>query len=546
MLENDRQRIAKWRAKHFTPLDIDKHQHELKTLFETVRHARNLSPVQLNALIIRLIHDSENTVTQDKIMTAYRDMTARGMIEFDQHVFNRLRLKPIRTSSGVAPLTVLTAAYPCPGKCIFCPDIKGFPKSYLPLEPGVQRASQNKFDPFTQVTTRLESFATNGHPTDKIELLVLGGTWSAYPPHYQEKFVRRLFDALNGVESATLEEAQRRNENAEHRAVGLVLETRPDYITLDEVRRLRWLGATKVQLGIQSLDDRILALNQRGETTVEQKRAIRLLRLAGFKLHLHWMPNLLGATPESDHADFAKLWSDPAYRPDELKIYPCSLIEGTELYSIWQRGEYRPYADEELTNLLVDCKRIVPRYCRLNRVIRDIPSTYIAAGSKRSDLRLAAQRAMKERGLKCNCIRCREVRHEKISPDELRLDVLSYDTDATREHFLSFVTPRDQLAGFLRLSLPSPKTPRDEMLDELRDGAIIREVHIYGAALEIGSEQTGAAQHAGLGARLIECASQIARDAEFKRIAVISAIGTREYYRKHGFELGELYMAKSL
>ncbi|MBI5304659.1 MAG: tRNA uridine(34) 5-carboxymethylaminomethyl modification radical SAM/GNAT enzyme Elp3 [Chloroflexi bacterium] len=545
-MDENRTRLAKWRAKHLTPLDIDKHQHALATLFDTVQRARALSPAQLNALIIRLIHDGATTVTQDKIITAYREMTTRGIIEFDQHVLNRLRLKPIRTSSGVAPLTVLTAAYPCPGKCIFCPDVKGFPKSYLPLEPGVQRAAQNKFDPFTQVTSRLESFETNGHATDKIELLVLGGTWSAYPPHYQEKFVRRLFDALNGVESATLEEAQRRNENAEHRAVGLVLETRPDYITLDEVRRLRWLGATKVQLGIQSLDDNILALNQRGETTTEQKRAIRLLRLAGFKLHLHWMPNLLGATPESDRADFARLWNDPAYRPDELKIYPCSLIEGTELYPIWERGEYRPYTDDELTELLVDCKRIVPRYCRLNRVIRDIPASYIAAGSKRSDLRLAAQRALKERGLHCECIRCREVRHEKISPDELRLDTLTYDTDTTREYFSSYVSARDKLAGFLRLSLPSPHAARDEILDELRDCAIIREAHVYGPALEIGVERAGAAQHTGLGARLIEHAEQIARDAGFKRLAVISAIGTREYYRKHGFELGELYMAKSL
>jgi len=358
--------------------------------------------------------------------------------------------------------------------------------------------------------------------------------------------VRRLFDALNGIESETLEEAQRRNETADHRAVGLVLETRPDYITLDEVRRLRWLGATKVQLGIQSLDDKILALNQRGETTTEQKRAIRLLRLAGFKLHLHWMPNLLGATPASDRADFARLWSDPAYRPDELKIYPCSLLEGTALYDIWQRGDYRPYTDDELTELLVDCKRIVPRYCRLNRVIRDIPATYVVAGSKRSDLRLSAQRAMKERGLRCNCIRCREVRHEKIAPDALRLDVFAYDTDAAREFFLSLVTPHDKLAGFLRLSLPASNLAREEMLDELRDCAIIREVHVYGTALEIGAEDAGAAQHAGLGTRLLAHAEQLARDAGFQRLAVISAIGTREYYRKHGFTLGELYMAKNL
>ncbi|MBI5650252.1 MAG: tRNA uridine(34) 5-carboxymethylaminomethyl modification radical SAM/GNAT enzyme Elp3 [Chloroflexi bacterium] len=540
------ERVARWQKKHLTPLDIDMHRDELLALFDAVRAARDLSSSKLNSLIMRLVHDDVVHVTQDKIVAAYRAMTARDILPFEREVLNRLRLKPVRTSSGVAPLTVLTAAAPCPGKCIFCPEVSGYPKSYLPLEPGVQRAAQHRFDPFKQVRARLQSFENNGHATDKIELLVLGGTWSAYAPNYQERFVRRMFDALNGVESESLELAQQCNETAEHRAVGLTLETRPDHITLDEVKRLRWLGATKIQLGIQSLDDHILELNRRGETTADQKRAIRLLRLAGFKLHLHWMPNLLGATPESDRTDFARLWNDPAYRPDELKIYPCGLIEGTELFTRWQAGDYRPYRDDELTELIVDCKRTVPPYCRLNRVIRDIPANYIAAGSTRSDLRLAAQRVLRERGIACQCIRCREVRHEKIAPDELRLDSLAYETDATTEHFLSFVTSRNQLAAFLRLSLPSPHASRDEMLDELRDCAIIREVHVYGNALEIGSDSDGAAQHSGLGARLIEHAIRIARDAGFKRIAVISAIGTRAYYRKHGFELDELYMTRSV
>lgn len=536
------ERVARWQKKHAPPLDVEQHRSELIALFNAVRDARDLSSSKLNALMLRLVRDDAVHVTQDKIVAAYRAMTARGIISFDRAVLNRLRLKPVRTSSGVAPLTVLTAAAPCPGKCIFCPEVSGYPKSYLPLEPGVQRAAQHRFDPFNQVRARLQSFENNGHATDKIELLVLGGTWSAYTPNYQERFVRRLFDALNGEESASLERAQQKNETAAHRAVGLTLETRPDHITLAEVKRLRWLGATKIQLGIQSLDDQILELNRRGETTVDQKRAIRLLRLAGFKLHLHWMPNLLGATPASDRADFARLWNDPAYRPDELKIYPCGLIEGTELFARWQAGEYHPYRDDELTELIVDCKSRVPPYCRLNRVIRDIPANYIAAGCTRSDLRLAAQRAMRERGIACQCIRCREVRHEKIAPDDLRLDARAYETDATTEHFLSFVTPRNQLAAFLRLSLPSPRASRDEILDEVRDCAMIREVHVYGNALEIGSESDGAAQHSGLGSRLIEHAIQIARDAGFKRLAVIAAIGTREYYRKHGFALGELYM----
>ncbi|MCI0478582.1 MAG: tRNA uridine(34) 5-carboxymethylaminomethyl modification radical SAM/GNAT enzyme Elp3, partial [Anaerolineales bacterium] len=397
-----------------------------------------------------------------------------------------------------------------------------------------------------QTAARIKTLETIGHATDKIELLILGGSWSAYPRDYQEWFVQRCLDAMNERASSSLVGAQRTNETAAHRNIGMVMETRPDLITLDEVRRLRWLGATKVQMGAQSLDDKILEANCRGHTVADTRRAMRLLRLAGFKLHLHWMPNLFGATPETDRADFARLWDDLALRPDELKIYPCSLIEGTELYARWQRGEYRPYADAELVDLLVACKRIVPPYCRINRVVRDIPASYIVAGNTTSDLRLVVQRALKQRGAQCQCIRCREVRGEKISAEELRLDLLTYQTDATTERFVSFATPRNRLAGFLRLSLPSPDAPRDEILDEVRGAAMIREVHIYGRALEIGADSSGDAQHTGLGTRLIARAIQIARDAGFKRLAVISAIGTREYYRKLGFALGELYMTRGV
>jgi elongator complex protein 3 len=537
---------AEWQLKHNTPLDIDQHKTELLNLFDAVRRAEHWSRQRLPQLIIAHIHAGDEPVPQHKIVDAYRQMVARGDLEFDRGVFERLKLKPIRTSSGVAPVAVLTGPYPCPGKCIFCPEAQGFPKSYLPLEPGAQRAANHRFDPFKQTRSRIQTLAHNGHATDKIELLILGGTWSAYPPKYQEWFVQRCLDAMNERESNSLLDAQHINETAAHRNVGLVMETRPDYVTLDEVKRLRWLGATKVQMGVQSLDDRILALNERGHTVEDSRRAVRLLRLAGFKLHLHWMPNLLGATPESDTQDFKRLWNDPALRPDEIKIYPCSLIAGTALYPYFERGEYRPYSDNELVEILVACKSSVPPYCRINRVIRDIPANYIAAGSTTSDLRMVAQRTMQMRGLQCQCIRCREVRAEKISASDLRLDELTYATDATTEHFLSFITPQNKIAGFLRLSLPAPNAPRDEILDELRGCAVIREVHVYGPALELGAESSGEAQHAGLGTRLIERAQQIARDAGLKRIAVISAIGTREYYRKHHFELGELYMARSI
>ncbi|HZQ07314.1 MAG TPA: tRNA uridine(34) 5-carboxymethylaminomethyl modification radical SAM/GNAT enzyme Elp3 [Anaerolineae bacterium] len=521
---------------------------QLLTFFDAVREAEHLTPVQLNALMIKHVHgEGGNSVAQTQVVAAYKELAAQGVIPFERELFERLRMKPTRTISGVAPVAVLTGPYPCPADCIFCPEAKGVPRSYLPDEPAVQRARRAHFDPYKSTKARMDTLDAMGHAIDKIELLIIGATWSAYPKKYQEWYVRRCLDAMNGGEPAkTLEEAQERNETAAHRCVGMVIETRPDYINMDEVRRLRWLGMTKVQLGAQSTDDAILEMNRRGHTVEDTRRAVRLLRLAGFKLHLHWMPNLYGATPESDVRDFEHLWNDVALRPDELKIYPCMLIEGTELYEIWKQGKYRPYTDAELIETLAQAKRFTPPYCRINRVIRDIPAQYIVEGSKQSHLRVVVQREMKARGWQCQCIRCREVRGEKIDPTNLVIEDYTYETDATTEHFLQYVTPRGRLAGFLRLSLPHADVPREEILDEIRGCAMVRELHIYGPALELGAVNHGEAQHAGLGRKLAEHAMQIARGAGFKRMAVISAIGTREYYRKLGFELGELYVTRSL
>ncbi len=533
--------ISKEALEQETQSLIARNSPQLIALYGELRAARALSDEELSRLIDRHIPLQKN-----RLLGAYRRLVEHGTIPYDARVFERLRRRPVRTISGVAPMAVLTGPYPCPAECIFCPQVKGMPRSYLPAEPAAQRAARVHFDPFKQVDVRIRTLEINGHATDKIELLVLGATWSAYPKKYQEWFLRRCLDALNGGDSTSLAEAQTRNEMAEHRNVGLVVETRPDYVTLDEVRRLRYLGVTKVQLGAQSLDDRILALNQRGHGVAELRRAMRRLRLAGFKLHVHWMPNLLGATPQSDTEDFARLWDDIALRPDELKIYPCALIQGTELYAHYARGEYRPYSDAELTELLVTCKTRVPLYCRINRVVRDIPKEYIAAGSIASHLRVVVQQEMKRRGLTCACIRCREVRGEPVDPASLRLEQVTYTTDATTEHFLSLATPRGRIAGLARLAVPHADTPREEILEELGDNAVLRELHIYGPALEIGAASAGEAQHAGLGARLIQEAERIAREAGHKRLAVIAAIGTRAYYRKHGFALGELYMAKSI
>ncbi len=340
-----------------------------------------------------------------------------------------------------------------------------------------------------------------------------------------------------------LTEAQAFNESALHRNVGLVIETRPDEITPDEIRWLRHLGVTKVQMGAQSLDDRILEMNKRGHDVECTRRATALLRAAGFKIVLHWMPNLHGATPESDREDFAKLWQ--GFCPDEIKIYPNQLLANAELYEYWQRGEFRPYTTEQLIDLIADVKTTIPRYCRVNRVIRDIPSTNVVEGNRRTSLRQDVHDEMKRRGTRCECIRCREVRGKQVDPELLKLDDLIYDADHAEEHFISYNAPDEKLAGFIRLSLPSKDAPQTQ-LNDLDGAALIREVHVYGQSLPVGEEKTGAAQHAGLGTNLLHQADQIAKENGFQRMAVISAVGTREYYLERGFERGELYLVKNI
>ena len=534
----DGQRGRAWRAAHRAPFDLERDGDVLVAILDEVQAAPELGQERLARILRRHPLPDGSLLSKGQLLRGYTQLCAREGKAPDRALVRRLRVKPTRTISGVAPVTVLTEPFPCPGECVFCPQVERMPKSYLPDEPGAMRAAAHEFDPYEQTSSRITAMAEIGHNVDKVELLILGGTWSCYPEAYQEWFVRRCLDAMNETEARTLEEAQRINEGGPHRNVGMVMETRPDRITPEEVRHLRRLGATKVQIGVQSMDDRLLALNRRGHTVAETRRAMRLLRLAGFKIVVHWMPNLLGATPESDLEDFGRLWSDPAICPDELKIYPTALLPDTELYESWQRGEYRPYDEGTLVELLARCKALIPPYCRVNRLMRDIPSPNIVAGVKKTNLRQIVQRRMAREGLACRCIRCREVRGQAIVPDELRLERLDYETDATRECFLSYVTSDDRLAGFLRLSLPRARPP----IAELSGCAVIREVHVYGPALELGARREGSAQHAGLGTRLLDEARHIARQEGFRRLAVIAAIGTRPYYRERGFYQGELYV----
>lgn len=515
----------------------------------------------LHRALLRNSLPEGGVVAKHVLVAAYHQLLKNGEWQPDQKVLEKIRMKPMRTLSGVTTVTVLTRPEACPGHCIFCPTESRMPKSYLSDEPGGARAVQNDFDPFRQVSSRLEAYDAIGHPTDKIELLILGGSWTAYPLEYQEWFVQRCFDAMNGFDSQTLEQAHTANESSAHRNVGLVIETRPDEITPERLTWFRWLGVTKVQLGAQSMDDAILEINKRGHTTAQTLQACAMLRAAGFKIVLHWMPNLLGATLESDREDFKRLWVDAC--PDEIKIYPTQLLKNSALYQYWLRGEYHPYSTDELIGLIADIKPGIPAYCRVNRVIRDIPSSHVVAGNKRTSLRQDVMAELARRGQQCGCIRCREVRGKGVTPEVLQLIPTVYHATQAEEYFLEYRTPEGKIAGYLRLSLPEKPASfwkdaevsaefTDHPLDmegmalDLEQAAIIREVHVYGQSLPVGGELNGAAQHSGLGTRLLEQAEKIALDRGFKKLAVIAAVGTRLYYESRGFTRGSLYLVKNL
>jgi elongator complex protein 3 len=604
--------------KYRPPVDIEEYRAALMAILSEIVQLPDLTEDDLIRVLKAHPKDGRGVFGKNDLIRAYRAFAGSdGLPPYDPVIFARLRMKPVRTMSGVTPVTVLTKPFPCPGECIFCPNDVRMPKSYLANEPGAQRAEENSFDPYLQTYSRLKTLYETGHPTDKIEMIILGGTWSFYPETYQLWFVRRIFDALhdfgkgidhtgevwaalragsqfhpdhvtdvtiNGVrldqtynqvvqriyrdemrrsrehaqaiargerprllidEYATwdeLEAAHRENETAACRCVGLVVETRPDHISADEVIRIRRLGATKVQIGIQSLDDEVLRQNKRGHTVAMTRHAIRLLRLAGFKIHAHWMPNLYGSSPAADIADYQRLFSDPDIRPDELKIYPCSLIESAELMQVYQQGLWRPYTSDELLEVLLACFQNTPEYCRLTRVVRDIPGTDIVAGDMLTNFRQVVEQEIKRRGLRSPNIRAREVQGRAIAPDDLRLDETWFDTGIGDEVFLQYITEDRRIAGFLRLSLPTVLP----IIEELTGAAMIREVHVYGQALGLGEESPGKAQHSGLGRQLIERAAEIAAGRGYARLAVISSVGTREYYRKRGFADGKLYQFRDV
>lgn len=539
--------------------------------------------------------------------------------ELEERFIRSVRMKPRRTASGVATITVITRPHTCSSNCIYCPCDLRMPKSYLANEPACQRAELTFFDPYVQVAARLQALHQMGHSTDKVELIVLGGTWSDYPEGYQYWFIKELFRALNewpnspryiqerldwytsfGLQNSEealssfvaeqqaavfddtatynqafhklydtsqphqsawsqmqstydqLVEQQHVNETAAARVVGLVIETRPDTITPDNLRLFRQLGCTKIQIGIQSTRQEILDANKRQMSAAQIKRAFSLIRLYGFKIHSHLMVNLLGATSEADKQDFKTFVTDPGFLPDEIKLYPCALVSGTQLVQKYREGAWQPYAKDELVDVLVQDVLNTPPYVRISRMIRDISATDILVGNKHTNLRQMVEQelAAEDVARRVQEIRFREINQQQVRAAELTLQDFTYTTAVSDEHFLQWVTADNKIAGFCRLSLPhwdkltsgACDVSADELLVQPGQ-AMIRELHVYGQALSLGVEGMSA-QHQGLGQKLLAKASSIAAEAGYTSLNVISSIGTRAYYRAQGFTDAGLYQQK--
>ncbi len=454
-----------------------------------------------------------------------------------------------RTISGVTPVAIMTQPLKCPGQCVYCPTYSATPQSYTPESPAVLRARRCDYDARKQIKLRLKILSEMGHPTDKIELIIMGGTFLAYPKDYQYQFIKGCFDALNGEESATLEEAKRLNETANHRCTGLCIETRPDWCGQEEIERMLEFGTTRVELGVQTLDDEIYRLVRRGHKVEDVVKATKLLKEHGFKVHYHWMPGLPGSTPEEDLELSKQLFSDTRFKPDGLKLYPTMVVEGTELEKWYRDKRYQPYDDNIMINLISQIKSIVPRYVRISRVLRDIPAKFIVGGLKDS-LRDVVRLRMKQQAIECRCIRCREYGHRAQDGREIgepRMARMDYEASGGKEIFLSFEDENETLFGLLRMRIQSNPIAS---LGQQPNGnlAIIRELHVYGSEVPLGQRNPAAAQHRGLGKALLMEAERIAAN-EFQapQMVVLSGTGAKEYYRSEfGYSSKGDYMVKRL
>jgi elongator complex protein 3 len=513
----------------------------------------------------------------EDLRKSYFSLLQRGRIKRHKSIEGLLLLKKTRTLSGVSVIAVLTKNYPCKGNCLYCPNEEGMPKSYLSNEPAVMRAVRLNFSPFRQVQERIRILEYNGHDASKIELIIMGGTFSHLPEKYRYRFVLDCYKAANSYKNDAfgkkksnkikslisaypsnlklleirqlLEKEKNKNAKAKHRLIGLTLETRPDEINLKELKKYREMGCTRVEIGVQSIDNKILDLNERGHGVEESIRATKLLKEMGFKINYHLMPGLWGSNPNKDLRMFKKIFSDSRFQPDMLKIYPCVVTENSRLYNLWKRGIYKPYTNQTFKKLIIKIKKIIPPYVRINRLIRDIPTVSIVAGPNIPNLR----EILKKEGVKCSCIRCREIGRAPWKDikfaGKIRMERIDYQASGGKEIFLQYVSGKKKyLHAFLRLRIPAFfLNKKIAPVEELENCGIIREIHSYGVVAPIGSKIAKTSQHKGFGKKLIKEAEKIsAKEFKLPKLAVIASEGTKDYYRKLGFRKKGFYLVKSL
>src|SRR4030042_502186 len=442
--------------------------------------------------------------------------------------------KPTKTISGITPVAVMLPPRKCEhGACVYCPNLN-VPQSYTPRSPVVMRAMRVNYNAFKQVKARLEAFSVMNHPTDKIELIIMGGTFLQYSKEFQYNFIKECYDALNNKISKNLEDAKKLNETAKHRCVALCIETRPD-ACIEFIPRLLEFGCTRIELGVQIIDDKIYKIIKRGHSIKEVVETTKALKDAGFKIGYHIMPGLPGSNPKKDLKLFKKLFSDSRFKPDQLKLYPCQVMPGSELENWYWGKKYLPYSKEQIEKILIEMLKVIPRYCRVMRVMREIPPEYIVAGTTRIDLRADIEAELRKKDSKIHEIRFREIgfalRDKREVNLDLKLKITQYKASKGTEYFFEIINKDDVLFGLLRLRIN-------------RNNAIIRELHVYGQALKIGQRLKIASQHQGLGKWLMQEAEKIIKKKKIKKLRIISGVGVRGYYKRLGYKFEDNYMVE--
>ncbi len=511
-----------------------------------------------------------------ELIERYNELIADWTLEEDLFFKKVLRKRWVRSLSWVTVISLLTKFFGCPGKCIYCPTFEWLPKSYIPNEPAVQRAVLNNFDPIMQIHNRLRALEITGHKIEKNDIRIIGGTWSVYPLEYQEMFIKAIYDAFNTYDdmkkylektdltndkfatfklrewynaklSKSLEEAKKINETARLRVIWIAIETRPDWVNLEEIKRLRRYWVTRVEIGYQTTIDEINILNKRWHTNKESLAATKMLKDAWFKVVAHMMPNLLGSTPDLDKKALKEVFDNPWFRPDELKIYPMMVTDKSELTDIWKKWWFKAYDDETLINLTAELQMMIPEYVRLNRTYRDIPASEILEGSTIANLRQLVEQRIKEKWVKLLDTRYREIKDWKNDPKKAILHTFEYEASDGKEYFLTFEDPEDRtIFSLLRLRLPPVDKDILSVLPELEWSALIREIHTFGDQLNVWEKGTTFWQHIGFGKRLIEESEKIAKQNWYKKMAVIAWVWVRAYYEKRWYKLEWEYMMKEI